>query len=100
MAKLNMTVQHHLTQAEAEKRIKNLLGEVKNQFADKISDLREQWNGPQGTFSFKAMGFDVSGTLTVKSSEVELDGKLPFAAGLFKGKIESKIRERAQQLLT
>lgn len=94
-----MTVSHRLTQDEATKRIKTLLSEVKNRFADKISDLREEWNGNTGTFSFSAMGFSVSGTLTVKSSEVELSGTLPFAAMFFKGKIESTIREQARTKL-
>ncbi len=99
MAKLNMAVSHRLAQDEALRRIKTLLGEVKNQFADKISDLREEWSGNTGTFSFSAMGFSVSGTLTVKPSEVELCGNFPFAAMFFKGKIESTIRERAETLL-
>ncbi len=99
MAKLNMVVSHRLMQDEAVKRVKTLLSEVKNQFADKISDLHEEWNGNTGIFSFSAMGFSVSGTLTVKSSEVELSGNLPFAASFFKGKIESTIKERAQTLL-
>lgn len=99
MAKLNMAISHCLTQDEAVKRIKTLLGEVKNEFADKISNLREEWNGNTGKFSFSAMGFSVSGTLTVKPSEVELSGNLPFAASFFKGEIESTIRERAETLL-
>ena len=99
MAKLNMAVPHRLTPDEALRRIKTLLGEVKNQFADKISDLREEWSGNTGKFSFSAMGFSVSGTLTVKPSEVELCGNFPFAAMFFKGKIESTIRERAETLL-
>ncbi len=99
MAKLNMSVPHKLSQDEALRRIKNLLGEVKNQFADEISDLREEWNGNMGKFSFSAMGFSMSGTLTVNPSEVELSGNLPFAATFFKGKITSTIRERAETLL-
>jgi hypothetical protein len=99
MPKLKMVIPHELSQDEALRRIKTLLGEVKTQFADKISDLREQWNGNTGTFRFLAMGLAVSGTLVVKSSEVELSGNLPFAATLFKGKIESTIRERAESLL-
>lgn len=99
MARFNMTISHRLTQDEAVKRIKTLLGEVKNQFADKISNLREEWDGDTGTFSFSAMGFSVSGTLTVKSSEVELSGNLPFAAAFFRRKIEATIRERAETLL-
>ena len=99
MPKLNMAVSHRLTQDEAVFRIKALLGEVKKEHADKISNLREEWNGNTGTFSFSAMGFSVSGTLIVKPSEVELSGSLPFAASFFKGKIESTLRERAETLL-
>ena len=99
MPKLDMTIPHHLLQGEALKRIKDLLGEMKTEFAGKISDLYEEWNGNTGKFSFSAMGFSVSGTLTVKPSKVELFGKLPFAAIFFKGKIESTIWERAKKLL-
>lgn len=99
MPKLNMAMPHKLSQDEALRRIKTFLGEVKAQFADKIGDLREQWNENTGTFSFSAMGFSVSGTLTVKGSEVELSGDLPFAAAFFRGKIESTIRKRAESLL-
>ena len=99
MAKLNIVVPHHLTQDEAVGRIKKLLGEVKSQFADKISELHEEWNGSIGKFSFSAMGFSISGTLAVKPSSVELSGDLPFMASFFKSDIESTIRERAETLL-
>jgi len=99
MPKLNMVVPHRLSQDEALRRIKGLLGEVKTQFTDKISDLREEWRGNTGEFSFSAMGFSVSGTLAVNPSEVKLSANLPFAAMFFKGRIESTIRERAEALL-
>ncbi len=99
MPKLKIEVPHKLTQEEALNRIKGLLGEVKTQFADKISNLQENWRGNMGTFSFSAMGFSVSGSLSVTPSMVELFGNLPFAALFFKGKIEATIRERAETLL-
>lgn len=99
MPKINIVVSHKLSQDEALQRIKTLLGEVKNQFADKIRNLHEQWDGNTGTFSFSAMSSSVSGTLIVKGNVVELSGKLPFAAMFFKRKIESTIRERANSLL-
>jgi len=99
MAKLDMTVAHNLTQDEATKRIKNLLNDVKTQFAGKISDLHEEWDANTGTFDFRAMGFAVSGTLTVQTSRIDISGNLPFAAMLFKRKIESTIRDRAETLL-
>ena len=99
MPKLEMLIPHGLPEAEALSRIRGLLDQVKVQFAGKISDLNETWNGNIGTFSFKAMGVKVSGTLGVMSSDIKLSGNIPFVALPFKNKIESVIRERAKALL-
>ena len=99
MSKLNMSIPHDLTQVEALNRIQRLLGEVRTKFADKIRDLHEEWDGNSGKFSFSAMGFAVSGILTVKPSQIELSGNLPLAAALFKKKIETAIRTQAESLL-
>jgi len=99
MPKIDLSMNHNLSQEEALGRVKTLLSNVKTQFADKISNLEESWNGNEGEFSFKAMGFSVSGTLVVAGNSVYLKGNLPFAAGFFKGKIESTIREHAEKLL-
>ena len=94
-----MSIPHKLTKEEAQRRIQELLPKMKSDFAGQVKDLREEWNGNKGKFSFTAMGFSVSGTLTVNDSTVDLDGDLPFAALLFKGKIKSVIEEKAQQIL-
>jgi hypothetical protein len=99
MPKLNMAVSHSLTQEEAIKRIMKLLDDTKTKFSHKISDLHEEWDGHTGKFNFSAMGFPVSGTLTVKATQVHISGNLPFAAMLFRGKIESTIKHRAETLL-
>jgi hypothetical protein len=99
MASLHIKVDHNLTQEEALKRIKKLLQDVKDQYGDKISDLKENWKGNRGTFSFSAMNYDISGTLEVKKDSAELDGEIPWALGLFKGKIEKMIKEKAEDLL-
>lgn len=99
MAKMQISIPHQLPPADALPKVKSLLGGMKTQFADRITGLEENWNGNRATFSFTAMGFAVFGTLEVKSSSVELNGTLPFAASLFKGKIEGAIREHASKLL-
>ena len=99
MPKLEMAVPHRLPQTEAVTRIKALLSQVKAEYADNIDNLTEQWESNIGRFSFKVMGFSVSGTLKVGPKGVELNGSLPLAAMLFKGKIEKTIRERAEALL-
>ncbi len=99
MSSLDITIPHNLSQEEATTRIKGLLTKTKQDYGDKISNLQEEWNGPVGTFSFTIMGFDISGQLTVNPSSVELEGKIPFAASLFKGAITQTIKEKAGQLL-
>jgi hypothetical protein len=99
MPSLNMTIPFSISQEEALKRIKNLLTETKKEQGDKIQNLKEQWNGNVGTFSFTAMGYDISGTMTVGDSTIELEGKIPFAVSLFKGAITKAINEKAGELL-
>lgn len=99
MPKLTMAIPHRLASDEAIKRIKGLLGEVKMQAADKISGVREEWNGNIGTFSFLAMGFSVSGKVTVQPAQVEISIDLPWAAIPLKAKIEATIKDRATTLL-
>jgi hypothetical protein len=99
MARLEMSIPHHLSQDEAVQRIKRLLETVKSEHADKINELRESWNENVGTFNLSALGFSVSGTIAVMPDEVQLSGDLPFAASFFKSRIETTIRERAAELL-
>lgn len=102
MPKVNITILHNLSAEEALKRARTILGEVKNEYADKISDLHEEWDGNTGSFSFSAKDSSISGTLTVKEKEVVLSANLPFRARFVPERIEkikSIIRERAETLL-
>lgn len=99
MPKSTVTVEHQLGKDEALARIKGLLAQAKEQYGDRITDLEEHWSGDGGTFSFRAMGFRISGSLTVSDRDVVIVGDYPFAALPFKGTIEATLRERAQRLL-
>lgn len=94
-----VTVQHQLGKEEALRRIKGMLDGAQSRDGGRISDMQETWNGDNGTFSFKASGFDVSGSIEVRDSNVEIDIDYPLAARPFKGKIESTLRDRTAALL-
>lgn len=98
MSKIDITVTHCFSQDEALQRSHGLLEKIKKQFADKINDLQQKWDGNTDIFNFSVMGFSVSGKLTVNPSEVKLMAILPFAAVFFKGKIEAAIREHLENL--
>jgi hypothetical protein len=99
MSNLEFTVPHKLSQEEALSRVRNLLSQAASQHSDKIRNLREDWNGNTGNFSLTAMGYDVSGSLTVNPDNVHIVAKVPFAVSLFKGTISKMLEERASQLL-
>ncbi|MCC6775834.1 MAG: polyhydroxyalkanoic acid system family protein [Hyphomicrobiales bacterium] len=99
MPKMSMSVPHSLGQAEALRRVQTIAGQLKTQHGDQISDLREQWQGNVGDFSFKAMGFNVAGRLTVSEHEVSMAGDLPLMAVPFKSQIERLIRDEAAKAL-
>jgi hypothetical protein len=99
MPSIHLHIPHQLPKEEALERIQSLIQRVKNQFGDKVTDVQEEWHGDTGRFSFSIMGFDVSGKLNVSNSTVGLDGKIPMAAALFRGKIKSVIMEEAQKVL-
>ena len=100
MPSIQMSIPHQLGEQEARRRIQELLPRMKSDYGDQIKDLKEEWNGNSGVFSFSVMGFAVSGRLVVNEASVELDGELPFAATFFKGKIKSVIQQKAEELLS
>lgn len=100
MASLEMHIPHQLSQEEALSRIQKLLLNVQTRFADQVKDVHEEWNDNVGIFSFSVMNMPVSGRLTVDGGAVELDGKIPLAASLFKGKIKEVIMEEAKKILS
>ena len=99
MPKINITVPHRLPEAEARRRIEAMIADLKTKFGDQVSDVREVWTGNQGVFSFKAMGFSVSGQGTIASDQVNLQMDLPFAAFAFKSRIEEEITRETTRIL-
>lgn len=99
MPKLSLSVPHSLGQQEAGERLKSFLAFIKERHADKVSDLQEEWGENSLKFSFKTYGFKVAGVATVEESEVKVDTDLPFAAMMFKGKIEQEMRDALTRVL-
>lgn len=81
---------------ESHNHAKELLEDIKKEFIDKIDDLKEEWDGDKGKFSFLIKGLPVSGIIIAEHTKMEISITLPWQATLFKGKIESVIREKAR----
>jgi hypothetical protein len=99
MPGLTVSISHQLSQDEALRRLQAAVTQAKAQYSDKIDDLRQTWDGYVGTFSVSGMGQKASGTVAVNPSEVTVEITLPFAAVIFKPKIESGIRDALTRVL-
>src|SRR5689334_1949233 len=99
MPKSSTSVSHTLGEAGAIERLKNFATKIKEKHADRVSDLEEEWTGNVLKYGFTTFGFKIKGTLTATADEVKIDTDLPFAAMMFKGKIEQEIRDRLTKVL-
>jgi len=99
MPSLSITMPHGLTPEEATSRLKNFFEKLKERHSDKISNLEESWDANRLNYAFSTYGFHIKGDLAVEPGEVKVNGSLPFAAMMFKGKIEQSVREELEKLL-
>jgi hypothetical protein len=99
MPKISVTVAHNLGQEEASSRLQRLTEYLKSMHGDRVTDLTETWSGHAGTFGFSTFGMKVTGSVRAEADQVVLDGEIPFAAMMFKGKIEQEIRGTLEKAL-
>lgn len=99
MPRLTMEASHALGQEEALRRLKEKFTVAKATYQGQFKDLHEEWRENTLSFSFRAAGMKVAGTVTVEASEVKLDTQLPLPAMMFKGMIRQRVREELSRLL-
>ncbi len=97
---MKITIKHNLQGENAINCAKNILDGLKEEHKDKISNLVQIWTGNKSKFSFRLKGISVTGTIVVNFDDIEISGKLPFAAMLFQGVIEDTIKKNAHKMLT
>jgi hypothetical protein len=97
---MTIVIPHPLPPEDALARVKGLLTLLRQKHADKIANVQEEWSGNGCRFAFTAMGMPVQGQIAVLNGQVRIDGKLPFAAMFFQGKIEQTIRQAAAETLS
>jgi len=100
MPAFGTSVTHNLGQQKATEKLQHFLEQVRERYADQLSDMRGDWSEQGLEFAFKTMGMAVQGNLTVEDGAVHVNGKLPLAAALFRGRIEQTIRTELEKLLT
>jgi len=96
---MKVTIPHQLGKQVAAERLTHFLDRVREKYQDQISNLQQTVNGDVLDFGFQTYGIDVRGRITVSEDQLHLDGELPIAAMMFKGKIESAIKGELEKLL-
>jgi hypothetical protein len=99
MPRIAIATPHALGQETAVARVQQLLQKVKHKYQDQVSDLVETWNDNVLDFRFKTYTFNIKGQLKVEPNQVSLDGDIPFAALMFKGRIEQTLKDELAKLL-
>lgn len=99
MPSLSIQVPHQLGQAEAQVKLQNLFNENQDAVNQKVSDLEQSWRGHILDYAFKSMGMKISGTLDVQPDSVQIVAQLPLAAIMFKGMIETQLRDGLTKVL-
>ncbi|MCG8450034.1 MAG: polyhydroxyalkanoic acid system family protein [Pirellulales bacterium] len=99
MPKLNLEIPHQLSAEEAKERLQRFTEALESKFKDQVSDLQQSWQGDDLAFGFKTFGINIQGQIHVREEKLVLDGELPFSAMMFKGKIESEIRQQLERLV-
>ena len=84
---------------EAKNRLERKTEFLVGRFGDQVKDMTQTWVGNVLNFGFKTMGLRFDGTVGVEDDRVVVNGDLPFAAMMFKGKIESEIRQQLEHIL-
>lgn len=99
MPKFNTSVPNPLGKDKARSAVEGLLSRVTEKYGEQVSALEQSWEGDTLNFSMTTYGFKITGNLVVEEEQVKIDGDLPFAAAMFKGKIEGSIRNELEKCL-
>ena len=99
MPRMSITVPHTLGATEALARVQNLITNLAAKHAGHISHAEQSWNGNAGRFKLRVAGFAVEAAITVGETDVRIEGTMPWAAALFRSRIEEAIRSEAASLL-
>jgi hypothetical protein len=100
MPSFSTEVPHTLGQEQATERLKHFVEKVRERYQDQVKDLDGEWTENTLNVAFKTYGFAIKATLDVHEDAVKLNGELPIAAVVFRGKIEQSIAGELKRVLT
>ncbi len=93
------SVPHALGQAQAKTRLESVLPRLIEGFGDNVSDVTGEWRSNELHYGFVALGMSIKGRLVVEDDAAHVHSQVPFAAMLFRGRIEQEIKTHLSNAL-
>ena len=101
MPKFSVVVDHEVARDEVVQRLRGFSEHIRRDAPVEVTDVEEVWDCTGNlNFSFKAMGFKISGTMVTCTLKVTIDGNLPFAALPFRGALENQIADKVKEAIS
>ena len=99
MPRVEMTVAHQLGRDEAVRRLTQKVDFLQQTYGSKAKDVQQEWTDNVLWFTVQAMGFKISGSVTVEESDVQLQADIPLTALPFKSLVERRVKDDLTQML-
>ncbi|HEX2555904.1 MAG TPA: polyhydroxyalkanoic acid system family protein [Microvirga sp.] len=96
---LIVSIPHSLGKAEASRRLRDGVGQLKTQFGNKIATVEERWEGDRLSFRVGAMGQTVTGHLDVAADSVRVEVQLPWVLAMVADKAKGLIQKQGTLML-
>lgn len=98
MPRVSVSVPHQFPQQEVIDRAGPYIEKMVEDFEG--DDFELTWTGPKGAFSFRSLMFQITGDIEVTDSAIQVGVDLPFAAIMFKDKVEKAIAKNLTKALS
>jgi hypothetical protein len=96
---LVVSIPHQLGRAEAERRIKSGLANVRTHYSALFHIQEENWTGDRLLFNISTLGQSASGLIDFADDHVRLEVTLPWLLALIAEKLTPAIRKEATLML-
>jgi putative polyhydroxyalkanoate system protein len=99
MPNITITIPHQLTRAEAKRRMREGMGQSRQQFAGLLGPVEEHWDGDNLDLKITAAGQVITGRAVVGDQEVRVNIALPWVLAMLAGTVRRGIEQQGRQLL-
>jgi hypothetical protein len=96
---LVVNIPHDLGQTEAQKRLQEGFGRIREQIGGKGVVFEERWEGNRLFFNAGVLGQKVSGQVDVEERNVRIEIELPWILAAIAGQLQGRVQKEGQLLL-